>query len=262
MYISAKVLRGDYKIIYDIVMAAMAVCIIVSLFLQSQSHITPEEIAFLEQVDYVIWLIFAIDYIIRLAIAKDKFYFVKANIIDLISILPFDVLFQGIRAVKFIRLLYMVRVFIYLTRVYKRLSAILVTNDFHHILWFTFVTIFIGATAIAFIEDMNIGDALWWSFVTTTTVGYGDIAPQSVWGRIVAVVLMIVGIGFISMLTGTISVFFISHQKALAYRDEHIQQIIAKLENFSELSEEDIDDIYAVLIALKRNRQQVKKRPR
>lgn len=51
-------------------------------------------------------------------------------------------------------------------------------------------------------------DALWWSIVTCTTVGYGDISPSTLPGRIIAVFLMIVGIGLISMLTGTITTYF------------------------------------------------------
>lgn len=52
-------------------------------------------------------------------------------------------------------------------------------------------------------------DALWWSFVTVTTVGYGDISPVSSFGRVIAGLLMAFGIGFIGMLTGTIATFFI-----------------------------------------------------
>ncbi|MCE5285987.1 MAG: potassium channel family protein [Pelosinus sp.] len=258
MYIYAKGTRRDFKIIYDIIMAAMAAIIIVSLILQEQSPISDEVLAILQYVDYMIWLIFVADYVIRFVVARDKVYFVRSNVIDLISILPFDALFQGIRAVKIVRLIYMFRIFVYVNRVYKRLNAIILTNNFHQILWFTFATIFMGATAIAYIEDMNIGDALWWSFVTTTTLGYGDIAPQSAGGRIVAAGLMIVGIGFISMLTGTISVFFIRQQKRTAYSDETIRLIISKLENFSALSEEDIKNIYAVLLALKKSGQNIK----
>lgn len=173
--------------------------------------------------------------------------------IELISIIPFDDAFQGLRAVRLVRVLYMVRVFIYLNRLYKRLGMILTTNSFHHMLWFTFSTIFTGAIAISYIEDMDIGDALWWSFVTTTTVGYGDIAPQSGWGRLVAVVLMIIGIGFLSSLTGTIATFFISggSKERPAYQNEAVAQIIQQLEHFSELDDSDVRQIAAVLVALK-----------
>ena len=53
-------------------------------------------------------------------------------------------------------------------------------------------------------------DALWWTLVTCTTVGYGDITPVSGIGKVVAVILMIVGVGFIGMITGTITSFFYS----------------------------------------------------
>src|SRR5207248_6212190 len=54
----------------------------------------------------------------------------------------------------------------------------------------------------------SIGDALWWAVVTTTTVGYGDVSPVTGEGRLIAVGLMIVGIGFIGVFTATVTSFF------------------------------------------------------
>lgn len=248
-----KITNNRLKNIYDGFMALLALLIIILLFLQGRSSLSAEQLTIIKQVDFTIWLIFVVDYIIRFMIAKDKFVFFKKNIIDLLSILP-DVAFQGLRAVRFLRLFYMFKVFIYLNRLYKRLGTLLTMNDFHHMIWFTFVTIFSGAIFISYTEDMGIGDALWWSFVTTTTVGYGVIAPTSTAGRLVAVFLMIIGIGFVSSLTGTIASYFISN-KGTSYKDETIQQIVKKLEYFSKLSIEDIDDIHSVLIALKKNKR-------
>jgi len=239
-----------YKFAYDICMAVLAMIIIATLLLQGRSDLTNDQLLLIKQTDFAIWIIFVVDYIVRFLFAKNKILFIRHNIIDLISILPFDILFQGLRAVKILRVFYMFRVFIYLNRLYKRLGALITTNNFHHVLWFTFTTIFGGAIAISFIDDMDIGDALWWSFVTTTTVGYGDISPSSLGGRMVAVFLMIVGIGFVSMLTGTISTFFIKNQQK-SYKDETLQQIIDKLGDFSSLSINDVNDIHAVLVALK-----------
>jgi voltage-gated potassium channel len=239
-------------------MSTLAIFIIVSLFMQNRANITENELSIWKELDYTVWIVFVFDYVLRFSLAKDKPHFIRTNIIELISILPFDVVFQGLRAVRIIRLIYMFRVFIYLNRFYKRLNAIITTNDFHHVLWFTFSSIFCGAIAISYIDDIDIGDALWWSFVTSTTVGYGDIAPHSLGGRIVAVCLMLIGIGFLSMLTGTIATFFISNNKA-SYKNESIQQIISRLDNFSSLSIEDINDIHSVLLALKQN-QNIKKK--
>ena len=242
-----------YKTHYDICMAILAVSIVISYILEVRSNLTEAEISFLKKLNFAVWVIFIIDYFTRLAYADNKIDFIKTNIIDLISILPFDYALQGLRAVRLIRIIYMLRVFIYLNRLYKRLSIIITTNDFHHVLWFTFTTIFGGAIAVSYIEDMDIGDALWWSFVTTTTVGYGDIAPSSLWGRIIAVFLMVVGIGFISTLTGTIATYFISGKHNDSYANNAIKQIINKIENFDDLTVQDINNIHAVLMALKRN---------
>lgn len=251
MITKLKKMNIDHLIIaYDVIMAFLAMTIIASLFLQGRSDLTDEQLNLIKQSDFTVWIIFVVDYIARFILAKDKFSFFKKNIIDLISILPFDMAFQGLRAIRVLRLFYMFRVFVYLNRLYKRLESLLTMNDFHHMIWFTFATIFSGAIAISYIEDMSIGDALWWSFVTTTTVGYGDIAPVSTGGRLVAAVLMIIGIGFISSLTGTIATYFISSHGA-SYKDETILQIVKKIEDFPKLSIDDINDIHAVLIALK-----------
>ena len=114
--------------------------------------------------------------------------------------------------------------------------------------------VFFGAIAISYIDNMNIDDALWWSFVTTTTVGYEDIAPTSTGGRFVAVFLMLVGIGFLSTLTGTISSFFIKNEKT-NYQHKEIDNAIQMLQHFDELSKEDIIQMSHVLLALKEPRE-------
>ena len=77
----------------------------------------------------------------------------------------------------------------------------------------TVICIILGGIAIHFAEGMSIADGLWWSFVTATTVGYGDISPTTISGRIVAMILMIVGIGLIGSLTSTITALFFQRTK-------------------------------------------------
>ncbi|WP_322545968.1 potassium channel family protein, partial [Clostridium perfringens] len=71
----------------------------------------------------------------------------------------------------------------------------------------TTIIIVLGAVFIALLEDISFGDAIWWSFVTFTTVGYGDVLLTTNLGRIVAILLMIFGIGFIGVTTSTIAAY-------------------------------------------------------
>lgn len=71
-----------------------------------------------------------------------------------------------------------------------------------------------GVTAWMIEEPIDtVGDGLWWSLVTATTVGYGDISPESVTGRLTAAVLMLVGIGTLGMITGSIATYFLEEHE-------------------------------------------------
>lgn len=243
---------NKYELYYNGFMAFLALSIVFLMILDTKDIIPVSMEPLLDLFDKTIWGIFVIDYFVRLFISENKLSFVRNNIIDLIAILPFNILFQGFRAARVLRLIYMLRAFAYLNRAYNELCMVLKTNHFNHILWFTFCTIFVGAISISYVDDMDIGDAFWWSFVTTTTVGYGDIAPQSFGGRIIAVFLMLVGIGFLSTLTGTISSFFIQKtENTTSYRDEEIILAINQLNHFDDLSIDDLNHMHQVLIMLK-----------
>ena len=62
-------------------------------------------------------------------------------------------------------------------------------------------------------------DGLWWAVVTTTTVGYGDIAPKTGTGRLIAVVLMLVGTALIATIAASVSAYFIGVERTEEYED-------------------------------------------
>ena len=64
-------------------------------------------------------------------------------------------------------------------------------------------------------EDFHtLGDAVWWAIVTLATVGYGDIVPHTAWGRVVGSVVIVVGVTFLSVLTATVTSYFVSSDEA------------------------------------------------
>lgn len=162
-------------------------------------------------------MLFAVDYVWRLTVSNQKLDFLRSNLIELIAIVfPFFRAFRAFRVV--LALLQLVKI-----RDSRRLS----TNLF---LIVALPLLMIGsALAILDAEGDTSGtkiasfaDALWWSFSTLTTVGYGDIFPVTVEGRIIAAVLVLFGLGSLAVLTANIATWFIDadHNPVSAAPDE------------------------------------------
>ncbi|ANU09891.1 ion transporter [Planococcus antarcticus DSM 14505] len=190
------------------------------------------------KLDWGIWFIFVLDYTVRLILAENKWSYIKQHPFELIAIIPFDSIFRAARIVRLFRIIRLIGIGSrYLTPVYKLLK----TNGLDKILIVAMVLLFIIPIPIVLLEPSinTFGDALWWAVVTTTTVGYGDISPETPIGRILAVVLMLVGIGIIGTLTSAITSFF--GNKNEANHDKKILNVIQSIEEIENLTKEDIE---------------------
>ncbi|MDX6684353.1 MAG: voltage-gated potassium channel, partial [Baekduia sp.] len=91
--------------------------------------------------------------------------------------------------------------------------AIANRHVFRYLAGATFLLALVSGVTVWLIDRRDfhtLGDGLWWSLVTLATVGYGDIVPHTAWGRIVGAVVIIVGVTFLSLLTATITSYFVS----------------------------------------------------
>lgn len=235
-------------LIYEIIFAILALVTVGLAFVDIAGKIPTEYYKAYRILDWTILIIFAVDYFVRLFKAENKKRFFKENIFDLLAIIPFDSLFRSLRIFRLAKLLKLLRLFAVAGRFNARAGIFLKTNGFLYILYFTVASILTGSVLIYFAEKghtiENFQDAIWWAFVTTTTVGYGDISPATTIGRLVAACLMIIGIGFISMLTGTIATFF------LGKIEKQKPHQIGNTLDLSELDEKEaqaIKDIFEVL---------------
>lgn len=161
-------------------------------------------------IDNSILIIFAIDYFVRLFYAKDKKRFFKENIFDLLSIIPVNNLFYVFRMARIgraFRLLKLLRIF-RLVGLTGRLHKFLKTNGLIYYLYISLTVILIASSLYCISEKVSFSTALWWSITTATTVGYGDVSPTTGLGKTAAILLMFLGIGFIGMLTSSLTNFF------------------------------------------------------
>ena len=88
-----------------------------------------------------------------------------------------------------------------------------------------------GALALTFAEPLSIGQALYLTIETVTTVGYGDVQVHSTWGRFILVVLMLGGVGVMLYFAGLIMAFIIEGQLADVYGRRKMNKKIAQLKN-------------------------------
>ncbi len=88
---------------------------------------------------------------------------------------------------------------------FKELLKLARRENLHRIFFWVFLITLLSTLGGYLFEDLSVRDSLWWSIVTLTTVGYGDISPSTMGGRVIAVVVMFFGIGLLGMLSATLA---------------------------------------------------------
>lgn len=226
---------------YEGAMAALAVSVVL-LLVWTPTWQTPASIT--------LWAIFVADYGLRLAYSSDRRRFVRTNLVDLVAILPLD-FFRLARTLRVLRLLRLLRAGAVLWRVSRSARGVLATNGLAWVLVVSAAVVLFGAAGVLAVEPHlgSFADALWWSVVTATTVGYGDVSPSTAGGRLIAVVLMLVGIGTLGMITGSIATYFVTARKSET-ADPHVAAIAEQLERWHELATDERRRAAALLAVL------------
>lgn len=235
---------GRWRWFYEFSMVALAIVVVVLLPF--------EDTGWVRVANLTVWGIFVLDYFTRLALSTDRRGFVRRNVIDLLAIMPAD-FFRALRALRVARLLRVMRAGVILARVTRDVRGVTGTNGLGWVLVVSLLTVLGGGVAAWMIEPTitTLPDGLWWSTVTATTVGYGDLSPEHPLARGMAVVLMLVGIGTIGMLTGSIATYFLGGGEAGA-ADPDVEHVRARLAAWGELSVEEREGLVGMLSALAR----------
>lgn len=181
---------------------------------------------------------FVIEFVAGVSVASDKKKYTKQNWLNLFIILVSPPLplraFQGFEGLRIIRVLRVLRVFVVLGRGTKGFKKFYAKNSVNYIVYLTVILIFIcGFIFSIFEKGKTLFDGIWWAIETVSTVGYGDIAPLTTGGRAIGIILIFLGIGFMSMLTAAISAYFVEKDT-----NQDTKQILDKLESLSRELEE------------------------
>ncbi|MDE6725991.1 MAG: ion transporter, partial [Ruminiclostridium sp.] len=206
-------------------------------------------------------VIFTIEYVLRVWIAENriKYIFSLAAIIDLLAILPFFLPFVSANLVilRVFRIFRILRLF-KLDRYVSALHTIF--NVFrckaHQLISSMIVVVLLMIVASVLIYNVehdyqpevfeNALSGLWWAFATLTTVGYGDIYPVTVFGKVLSAIIALLGIGFVAVPTGIITSGFseeISRNNkvsAESKQDENTVEIIKKIESLDAFNKAEV----------------------
>ncbi len=165
--------------------------------------------------NWITWLVFATEVVVMLSVVPRKRTWLRSHILDVaVTVLtpPFaPAAWQAGRVYRVLRLMRLLRVFSV-----RRLLSI---EGLKLAAAAAITTVVLGGVIVASIESTTrepwtAWDGIWWAVTTVTTVGYGGLEPHTDSGRIIASVIMLVGIGFVALLTAFIADRFIAGQEA------------------------------------------------
>ena len=209
-------------LVFDLSIQVLIIASIVIFSLETLPNLNDRTVIVLSILESVCITVFAIEYLLRLFVAKRKLKFVFSlwGMIDLLAILPFFLFAYGITLnliiLRAFRLLRLVRI-LKLGRYSKSLSRMVLAmtiarEDLLLALAATLIMLLVASFGIYQFENpvqpekfSSVFESLWWALATLTTVGYGDIYPITLGGRIFTGFILMIGLGIVALPAGIIA---------------------------------------------------------
>jgi len=170
-------------------------------------------------IEIVTIMIFTIEYLLRVVVAENKVRFIFSffGLVDLAAILPFYISsgldLRAIRVFRLLRLVRILKLFKYNLAIKRFHRALVITKE--ELILFGFVAIillYLSAVGIYYCENAaqpelfkSVFHSMWWALTTLTTVGYGDMYPITVGGRVFTFFVLVIGLGTVAVPTGLIA---------------------------------------------------------
>jgi voltage-gated potassium channel len=169
--------------------------------------------------NWATWLAFLAETAVMLSVVPNRRDWLRQHPIDVTVVVltpPFLAFFAPVRLLRLLRLLRLFR----LAPLVRRLVS---AEGLRSTALLALLTAVAGGAAFAEVErNRSTGEGVYWALTTMTTVGYGDLSPKTAAGRAIALVVMLVGIGFVAILTGAIAQRFVARD--VEEEAEHVEE--------------------------------------
>lgn len=205
--------------IFDYFIQSLILISLICFSIETLPDLSQKIIKILNIIEIITVIIFSIEYIFRIVFSEKKLKYIFSfyGIIDLIAILPFylsrGIDLRSIRVFRLFRLTRTLKLVKYNKAIKKFHQAfILIKNELVIFLVATFFLLYTSAVGIYYFEHIvqpeqfgSVFHSLWWAVATLTTVGYGDVYPITIGGKIFTFIMLIIGLGIIAVPTGLIA---------------------------------------------------------
>ena len=207
---------------FDIGLLILILLSVLTVMLESVAEMRNQHVRIFTAIEWTFTAIFTVEYLTRLWVVRDRWRYATSffGIVDLLSVLPtyISLLVPGTQYLMMLRILRLMRMFrilkmaAHLGEASLLLNALAASRRKITVFFITVLTVvFVEGTIMYVIEQdanpdfSNIPQSIYWAIVTITTVGYGDVAPVTVLGKIMASVIMMTGFAIIAVPTGIVT---------------------------------------------------------
>lgn len=225
---------------FDFIMLLVMLWLPLQWYLEAQNELPAD---FVQLANWVVWGLFLLETVVMTLLVQRKFYYLLSNWLNIIIIIAlFPPLWAAgskyAAALRYIRFIVLVRLIL---PQFTALQRVLARNHFGATLSVLLVVTLLSGTLVTYIDPEigSLGQGVWWAVQTVTTVGYGDVVPNTGIGKVFGVVLMILGVGLYSLVSANLAAYFVERgrrqvekkpQKKVAREFSDIRDKLDKLE--------------------------------
>lgn len=205
--------------VFDLSIQLLIVTSLVAFSIETLPDLRESTRRWLHAFEVATVMIFTVEYLLRILVADNKARFVFSffGLVDLLSILPFYLgLHLDLRSIRAFRILRIIRAFklVRYSKAVRRLhrALLIAREELVLYLFATLLLLYFSAVGIYYFEHeaqpeafRSVFHSLWWAVATLTTVGYGDVYPITVGGRVFTFLVLMLGLGLVSVPAGLIA---------------------------------------------------------
>ena len=204
---------------FDLLVQLLVLISLISFSIETLPSLNSKLKVFLGWVETITILLFTLEYVARVWVSKKTFSYIFSfyGLVDFISFLPYYLMLavdlRSLRTLRFIRLFRILKLARFSSAMQRFQKAIkLAKEEIILFLFATMIVLYLSSVGIYYFENeaqpeafASVFHSLWWSVATLTTVGYGDVYPVTLGGKIFTFIILMVGLGIVGIPAGLVA---------------------------------------------------------